>query len=364
MEIRKFRWEDTNRWDQFCEQEDFAWFWHTSFRMKHALNCSFAIKSENHSFYVEHEGKILGIAPLTIDRYPDEPDRQPEMTYGGGLVPVPIVNGNLDKLRKEKLSKMIFTEIDRIALTHNVSYLIMKIPLTLTFCKNNFYYNFLPQYGFQDFNLNTAVIDLQKSESDLWNDLRSGHKQSIKKASKNLKTKIFGESNITQNDFHLFKDFYFKAAGKTTRPDITFELLYHYLTHDMAVMVQALQDDIPVGYAISIYYKNDAYYLMSANDFESSNNPITHLTVWETMRYLKQKGILHYETGLQHYDDLVFDQPSEKEKAISFFKRGFGGMIIPHFIGEKIYSEEYFRRVWHERLEGYCKMRFGEDCLT
>jgi hypothetical protein len=354
MILKKFEWEDSKRWDAFCKKNGLAWFWHTSFRMKHALNSSFLITSDNYSFYAEDEGEIIAIAPLTIDTRNDTDGttvKRKEMTYSGGMVPIPVVSQELKSKRREKVFKTIFVEIDKIALEHNVQRLVMKIPLTLTYCKKNIYYNILMKYGFQDISLNTVVVDLEKSESNLWKELSENHRRSINKGRKHLNIKIFDKKNITEKIFDSFKSYYFKSAGKVTRPETTFQLLYYYLTHDMAIMGQALYRDRPVGYSVAVYYKNEAYYLMGANEKNFTQCPIAHVIHWEIMRYLKERGISHYEMGIQQFGPCIHDQPSTKEMAISRFKRGFGGLTIPLFIGEKIYTKNYYKKLWQSRIE-------------
>jgi len=354
MILKKFEWEDSERWDAFCKKNDLAWFWHTSFRMKHALNRSFSITISNYSFYAEEEGKIIAIAPLTIDTLNDTDGatvERKEMTYCGGMVPIPVVSQKLKSKRKEKILNTIFDEIDKIALSHNVRKLVMKIPLTLSYCKKNTYYNILVKYRFQDISLNTNILDLEKSESDLWKQVSENHRRSINKGHKHLNIKIFDKKNITKKIFDSFESYYFKIAGKVTRPKTTFQLLYYYLTHDMAVMGQALYGDRPVGYAVTVYYKNDAYYLMGANEKNFTKCPIAHVIHWEIIRYLKERGISHYEMGIQQFWPCIHDQPSKKEMAISRFKRGFGGLTIPLFIGEKIYTKDYYKKLWQSRIE-------------
>ena len=101
LDFKKFEWKDSERWNEFCLQNDFAWFWHTSWRLKHALHCSFSISSTNHSFFMEDKsGTIIAIAPLTVDETQSNDSEAPvctEMNYGGGMVPFPVVSQNVSQ---------------------------------------------------------------------------------------------------------------------------------------------------------------------------------------------------------------------------------------------------------------------------
>jgi hypothetical protein len=354
------------RWNTFCLQNDAAWFWHTSFRMEHALNCSFSIKSENRSFFVEQSGQTVAIVPLTIDVMNRAGSANAsaiiEMNYGGMGVPAPVASEGLTEGQKQKVLSRIFSEIDKIAEEARVQRLVMRVPLTLSYCKKYTYWNYLPRYGFQDTSLSTQVVDLTQPETAIWSRFTENHKRAIKKSARFLRIDLFDHKNISQEVFKEFQSFYFKVAGKVTRPEKTFELLFYYLCHDMGVMGRAVHEGRPVGYVVAIYYKNDAYYLMGANELDFAICPVGHIVHWKLIQYLKAKGIAHYELGLQQFSSLLHDSPSEKQISISRFKRGFGGVTLPYFLGEKFYSCDYLRRVWNNRIEKYISSH--DPCRT
>lgn len=347
MEFKKFTWDDQERWDKFCLENDLAWFWHTSFRLKHALVCSSLSRCENQSFYLEEGKEIIAIIPLTVDVLQEAI----EMNYGGMMVPAPVVSQNLKQERSEKILKRIFDEIDEIARKYNVQRLIMRVPLTLSYCKKHSYYNFLMKYGFHDISLNTAIVDLEKDEDDIWDGMIENHRRAILKGRKLLGIKMYDKGNISKEALKSFKVFYTQASNKKNLPEERFSLLFHYLKNNMAVMARALYKEKTVGYAVAVFYKNDAYYLMGANERNFKHCPVAHLLHWEIVRYLKERGVLHYELGIQQFGPLMYDWPSPKHLSISHFKRGFGGVILPYIAGEKFYSKEYYRKIWENRLK-------------
>lgn len=357
MLIRKFTWKEKERWDKFCLENDLAWFWHTSFRLRHALNCSLSWRSENHSFYLEDGNEIIAIIPLTVDfcnsEGKSESSKIIEMNYGGMTVPCPVVKQGFKKERKEKLLKAIFQEIDKIAYDNNVQRLAMRIPLTLSYCRKYNYYNFLMKYGFQDISLNTSIVSLTQSEEEIWDDMTENHKRATLKGKKFLQVRLYDKDSITEENFGSFRYFYKKIAGKKNIIEERFSLLFHYLKHGMAVLAEAKYKSDVVGYVAAILYKHDAYYLMGANESNFMQCPIAHLMHWEIIKYLKSRNISHYEIGIQQFSHSIYDQPSPKDVSISRFKRGFGGLTLPYFIGEKFYSKEYCRKLWSNRLENY-----------
>jgi len=121
----------------------------------------------------------------------------------------------------------------------------------------------------------------------------------------------------------------------------------------MAVMAQARYKGRVVGYSVTAFYKNSAYNLYSAKEDDFVLCPINHVMYWEIMKNLKKRGILHYEVGVQQFGPLIYDHPTEKLISISDFMRGFGGVVIPRFMGEKFYSKEYCKETWQNRTQKY-----------
>lgn len=351
MRIIPFRDEDARRWDEFCLAQNQAWFWHTSYRMRHALGCSFTIKSENRSFWIEDSGRMAALVPLTVDEH-----REPGgtalccMSYGGGMVPAPVVDAPLGSPRARRLLKLAFAEIDRIAAERGVRVLRMRLALSPSFAARLPCHNFLLKHGFLDVSLNTQILPLDWPERELLAGLESNHQRAVKKAQGLIEVILHDRESLAPEAFAAFQKFYFKAAGKVTRPPITFELLHGYLRSGLAVLGEARHGGHGVGYAAAILYKDAAYYLMGAGDAEFDLCPTAHLIHWEILRYLRGKGTRFYELGIQQYGPALHDAPSPKELNISRFKRGFGGLAVPAFMAERYYDREHFRAVFRERL--------------
>ena len=108
-----------------------------------------------------------------------------------------------------------------------------------------------------------------------------------------------------------------------------------------------------MGFALISVYKSGAYYSSGCEDPEFNNLPIGHLLQWKAMQWLKAHGVRRYEIGLQYFAPQPHAPVSEKEVKISFFKRGFGGVTVPSFRGEKFYHAAYARRVLEERARQF-----------
>lgn len=320
------------KWDEFCLESDDCWFYHTSEWIEYTLEYG-GKDSELLSFFIEDGNKdILAICPLIRNKN--------KLIFSGNNGPNPALRNELSTKISKELIKKIFVEIDSIADKYEINECLMSLtPLT----KNNlsnYTFNYLMRYGFENVSLNTQIIDLERDEKTLWGDIKKSHRNEIKKGEELFKFTIVSQHC---NDLALFKEFknlHKLAAGRQTRSDLSWDLQYEWITKGYGLLVIANLDDVPIGGAYSLLYKNAAYYGISANhpDYDEKL-PISHSILWEMIKWLKQNRYDFFETGIQYYSNQPYDTPSEKDLQISLFKRHFGGFTITFHRGKKEYKK-------------------------
>jgi hypothetical protein len=203
--------------------------------------------------------------------------------------------------------------------------------------------------GYLDASTYTCVLDLS--------DVRptKGHRSAIKKAEKYLSWR-----EIT--DIDRFKSDYFRIAGKATRPDRTFELLRQWIKQGFGTLLEAEFDELTAGYAYILHWRDYAYYFMSAVDPYFKRYNVSHFLQAKAFDILRQKGVKRYELGEQVYSSL-HSQPSEKERNISLFKRGFGGQVIRSPASEYFFDANYCREVMTERVKNYIRSEYENNSI-
>jgi len=361
MEIVAFSDDMSDAWDEFVQSNDEAWFWHTTDWMRYSLSSQFNVQTGNVSFCVTENSRIIAIAPLIIERYMQEGEECCELRYGGWPVPVPVIDASIKPKRKNKIYKLIFNEIDRIASADNVQRAVFRIYNAYEqYRRGNIVFNFLMKYGFNDTSSVTRVIDLTSDLRDIYREFNDGTKRQIVKAEKNLSLKLYDHTNISVDIFGCFKKFYFDVAGKVTRPEACYSVLYECILKKLAVMVFAYFQGHLVGVTISAYYRSGAYYLLGASKREFIQCSVGHLMQQEMLKYMKSQGIEYYEIGHQQYGPTCYDFPTEKEINISIFKRRFGGVDVPLFTAEKFYCPNFFQACMQERIR-YLTATFDGD---
>jgi hypothetical protein len=296
MNIKKLEPQYYEAWNEFCFNHH--WFWHSTHWIDYLSHSKLGVEFIDHSFFLEQNGQIVSIVPLIQE--------------GDQLTSVGFED------RKE-----ILREVKRIALENGIKRVQVNSDIK----------EYLNISGY------TCILDLE--------DIRpsKGHKSAIKKSEKYL---TYRETA----DIERFKADYFRIAGKVTRPDRTFELLGRWVNQGYGMLLEALFEDKTAGYAYVLYWKDYAYYFMSAVEPECKQYNVSHYLQSVAFDLLRQKGVQYYELGEQVYDSLIC-QPSDKERNISLFKRSFGGQIVQSPASEMFFDAEYMRQIYAERVNNY-----------
>jgi len=306
---------DSNAWDKFCLDNNDSFFWHTSRWLEYTLN--YIPYSKLLSFVVTENNQMIAICPLVLS------ERRFDMFWS------PVIANVSDK-KREKIADFVFSHIDELATENNVVKSSMMI-YPLSFPK----YNYLMKYGYQNTSLNTQVIDLTQDLSTIHSSMRKGHDYDIDRGNKILETFIFDKTNVKLLPFSSYHRMHTIDAGRETRNQRTWNLQYDWIKQGYTILLGTKYEGEWSGFSYVYLYKDKAYYgsACSANDL-----PNGHVLTWKAIEWLKEHGYHWYEIGLQQFSDQSYDHPSPKEIAISKFKRGFGGITIPLFRGEKHYA--------------------------
>jgi hypothetical protein len=77
-----------------------------------------------------------------------------------------------------------------------------------------------------------------------------------------------------------------------------------------------------------------------------------HALQWAVIGWLREHGVRLYEIGIQQ-NGQPHGLMSDKEERIAHFKRGFGGLTVSYWCGERYYSPEYWLEVASARAQAY-----------
>ncbi|MCX6165089.1 MAG: peptidoglycan bridge formation glycyltransferase FemA/FemB family protein [Ignavibacteriae bacterium] len=143
-------------------------------------------------------------------------------------------------------------------------------------------------------NYETAIIDLNQSEDDIWNGLNQKRRNMIRKAIKSDVTiSLYSKENIME-----FYDFYESANKQYYLQSLPVE----YFT-DLVKMTENINVDILVakigneslGYNVIVSDKNYSIYWLGIRMKDSINNGFFDLLQWESIKKAKERYCRYYD---------------------------------------------------------------------
>lgn len=333
-------------WDEFCLKSPDAWFWHTADWLDYNLAYRPELEPRSFSFLCVDGSRVLAVAPLLVTSHEQDGRRWSTFSLCGNALPSPALDGALSSAERDDVLDFIFRGIDDAAEELGVAYARFRIEALRPAVLKPRYapWNFLLQYGFVDSSVNTQLIDLRLSRTELRDGLRRNHQRSIDAGRDLFRIKIHSGSDLTNEKFDEYVRMHARAAGRVTRPRATFDLMRTWIQSGRGLVVEAVANDgKTAGFELYIMYKKAAYGLSACNEPEFKHLPIRHLIEWEAMSWMKKQGVEFYEIGPQLFGALPYDFPEKKNLDISRFKYGFGGATVPSFHAERFYCAEHWR---------------------
>ena len=355
MEIVSLSRDHWEKWNQFCIQSDDAWFWHTTWWLEYTLEHKPELLGSSKSFFITDGSRILAICPLIVEAHENQGVGHKEFSYSGSYGIAPATSNELSGKGRRKILRLLFDHIDSLAVNNHVERMSLRCsPLSPSYSIASApQSNWLMRYNLMDVSLNTQVIDLDDDLANIWRSMRRDTRKQIDNASRDLTVQIFNNENITLNIFEKYRELHCLAAGRVTRPESTFEIMYSWIQMGLAILAGAILEGQYVGFFFVTTYKSGAYNGSSCRDSNYRKFPIGHFLRWEIAQWLKAQDFKYYEIGIQQYNWLLHDFPSQREINISEAKRGLGGLTIPLFQAEKYYSKDYFRQILQNRVDRY-----------
>jgi hypothetical protein len=317
------------KWNKFCRLVgDLSPF--TSYELieyysafKGVKNISFAVFNE--------EDDVVATVPLATYKN--------RLSFADQPCPSITIDLNLSNSIRKKIYSYIFLEIKKIMLKNKIiSYLFCKHAFQAKFLKNSYFSidNFFEHYQFSKIHNigNTLILNLQENETNIFDNMSKYHKKNIKKVgAKNLNF----ENSLDINEFKIqqlfdnFKKQHFLTAKKITRPKKTWDLMLESLINKNSCLTVAKLGEKNISFLYVGFNEYFAFGWSQVNDkiYEKKYMP-RHFLEWETIKYLKNKGIKYYDIG----ESYAWHQKniSDKQYSISDFKKKFGSKLFPKFI--------------------------------
>lgn len=242
----------------------------------------------------------------------------------------PLFCQGAGEIEKQKAIEIFFEDIKALAM-HEKSFFIKIEPMY----QNSDILDFLSQKGFIKSRKTiepqyTTVIDLQKTETDLFNSFHHKARYNIRLAKKYkvaarlLKDKIEAKRAIKliletarSKHFGLFRADYF-------------EHLLSIKTKPLIKVFGAFYQNKIIASSINLIFKKRATYLFGGFDLDYRQVMAPYLLKWEEIKYFKNQGCQEYDLwGICDPKILKEDTPHAL-KGVTAFKTKFNGKTVQY----------------------------------
>lgn len=182
-----------------------------------------------------------------------------------------------------------------------------------------------------------SVVDLKKSEAELWLDLRRSFKSIINNGLREFSFKTFDQSTINQTHLELHQELHYKSAARRTRSSESFFCMHNFVRNGKGLFHIQYKDGKPVQSLYTIFGVNCAYSGSLATDKSIDiTTPPTHSLNWMMLKELRNRNIRFYHSRCtstwlipSDYDHLTTESERDKALNLSLFKGGLGGKKMP-----------------------------------
>lgn len=183
------------------------------------------------------------------------------------------------------------------------------------------------------------MIDLTMPEEELWRNVHSKHRNSIRRGEKSELELKFGGAELLKDYVPIEKETYERSGNSGSGMEY-----YQGLMQSMgssAFIVMAYKEGEPQAGGMFYYNEAMGYYLHGASVGRPEPGSANYL-LWRTILRLKEQGTQSFSFVGYHYDP----EPNSKLEGIQRFKERFGGYL------EKSYNFRYEQNPLAYRL--YC----------
>jgi CelD/BcsL family acetyltransferase involved in cellulose biosynthesis len=345
MQVEPLQPDAEAEWDAFCRAQANAFFWHTTDWTRFLLAAKPERAGRSLAFAIREGRELLAVVPLAIE--------QDELVLGAAPCWAPAVRDGLDEPRAAAVLRASLEHVDALAAEHGAVRAAFQLtPLTPAPAAQAFAVEAI-RAGYLDVGRVSQVLELEPGADALRRGMSKGHRAAVKRGVAEFAVELLSGPAASNAALHAFRALHEAAAGRQTRPPETFDQMAEWAQHGEGLLAMARSGDDYVGGSYVSVFGGRAYYLAAAMDRSLSHQPVGHALQWAAIEWLLARGVTSYELGLQQFGPLLHDVPTDKERNISRFKRGFGGVLRLAPAWEKWYSAAAFRDTVGARAEAY-----------
>ena len=184
------------------------------------------------------------------------------------------------------------------------------------------------QHGYTATEHDFASADLTGGEAGLRKGLRKSFKSLLNWGKRSLALEIYGNANADRALFKRYQDFHAQVAGRTTRPQASWEFMADWIARGHGELILGSLDGELVTGTMVVDGTETVYYASGVYDRDRFDKPLAHWPLWLGMLHAAERGRRSFDLG----DIPRRGTASEKEINIGYFKRGFATALATRVV--------------------------------
>jgi lipid II:glycine glycyltransferase (peptidoglycan interpeptide bridge formation enzyme) len=198
---------------------------------------------------------------------------------------------------------------------------------------------------FDRINYFTTTIDLSQDIGEIWSKIKRQHKRHIRRA-QNDGTNITVSNNF--EEFHKIYKRFLKLKNYTNLFGLN--ILSSKFMQKFGILFIAENQGEILGGNLYYYDENNAVTISTAyqqfGDSIEKNKQISDANCyihWEAIQYFKNLNVINYDLGGLHSNDIHINHQMH---GLDYFKRSFGGEVIPQYAYRK-FNSRFYKLLFH-----------------
>lgn len=328
LSFKKFELIKRNQfnWDKILNTTNNQSVFYNSSYIEFRLECfrGNGIECLDLSIGIKLENEVVAIFPLFYFKNGNDF----ELSFLEGSVFPPLIVNKVSKKIEKEISNILFDNLKRLFVQ-----LELKKPVIadqLFSSRNLSIWHKTIMNGAKNCSIiRESFVDLSQDYSSLKSYYRKSYKALISKGYKLLNP--FKLDHDDPKVWEEFKSLHFKAAGRKTRSEKSWDLLFEQVKEKKANFYFCRDhDNFMIGGSLVMTCEYEAFYAVAAYNRSLFHLPIGHLLQDFIIKDLIKTQIQWYRLGrLYHKSD--FDFPTDKEIQIGQFKSGFSSDLISSY---------------------------------
>lgn len=317
-------------WDAFADATDEAWLWHR-FDMQTALATWPGRSDRSFAVMDAHQGALLALVPVHLTQ--NTRARLITLKTLNSLGGPACANGLPEKVRRglQQSLRDYLVALARQCGAMDVN--LALAPLAPAYrgdrCPR---VNPLLHFGCDNTLTQTYIIDLRRSEEELWQGLFASCRNQIRKAETEGYTIREADSIADIERYYEMHLETYGRTGATPHPFAYFQQIWEKFTCQGYSHIFLCERGGEIVAAANVgAYKGAMIYWTGAGKTPLPSRGVNNLLQWHAIGYARKHGYEWYESG-EAFPNLS----SGKLKGLNDFKRTFGGELYPYYQGRLI----------------------------